>query len=71
MLPTSRPNARRWKKMTAVLTLLLLISMTGCSKHLVVVDGTETVTVKKSTIDNLYSDNEQLIKALIECKGKK
>ena len=69
MSPTFRQNARRLKMATSM--LLLLISMTGCSKHLVVVNGEETVTVKKSTIDNLYQDNELLIKALNECKGKK
>lgn len=53
-----------------VLMLTLQISMTGCKGHYVVIDGEETVTVKKSTIDNLYSDNELLTKALKKCKGK-
>jgi hypothetical protein len=53
--------------MALVLTLLLLISMTGCSKPYVVVDGNEMVTVKKSTLDTLYSDNERLLKAVEDC----
>lgn len=47
--------------------LLLLISMIGCNRHYVVVSGDETITVKKSTVDNLYSDNERLLKALEQC----
>lgn len=47
-----------------------LISMTGCGGRFVVVDGEEVVTVKKSTLDHLYVDNEMLLQALSECRGK-
>jgi len=63
--------ARLWRK-TMVLGLMLpaLISMTGCGGRFVVVDGEEVVTVKKSTLDHLYVDNEMLLQALAECRGK-
>lgn len=48
--------------------LLLPISMTGCSGRFVVVDGEEVVTVKKSTLDRLYVDNELLLQALEACR---
>jgi hypothetical protein len=48
----------------------LLTSTTACQKRLVMVEGEQTITVKKSTLDTLYQDNELLIKALEECKGK-
>ena len=68
MNQTSRPNGRRLKRMMLLgLMLPPLISMTGCSGRYVVVQGEETITVKKSTLDNLYSDNERLIKALERC----
>ena len=70
MSPTSRPSAMPWRKTTLLLlTLLPPISMIGCSARYVVVDGEQTITVKKSAIDNLYSDNERLLKALEECRG--
>lgn len=62
--------ARRWR--TATLSgclLLLLISMTGCSRRYVVVGGDETMTLKKSTVDQLYGDNERLLQALEECRS--
>lgn len=33
-----------------------------------VVDGDEMISVKKSTLDTLYSDNERLLKAVEKCK---
>lgn len=72
-MPRSRSKtiARPWRRMTGLLlTLLLLISMTGCSKHFVVIKGGETVVVSKETIDHLYSDNERLLLALKECRGE-
>jgi hypothetical protein len=68
----SKKTGKLWLLTTAlVLTLLLLTSMTGCAKRYVVVNGDETVQVKKSTLDNLYSDNELLLKALEECRVAK
>lgn len=52
----------------ALLMLMLLISTTGCSKRYVVIEGNETITVQKSTLDNLYRDNELLIQALEKCR---
>ncbi len=51
--------------------VLALISTTGCAARYAVVDGDQTITVKKSTLDNLNSDNEALLKALNDCKGKR
>lgn len=74
MTPTttfSRP-AKRWPTTTVLLlTLLLLLSTTGClmsSPNIVVVEGEEMITVRKATLDRLYSDNERLIQALTECQ---
>jgi len=55
--------------MAAILMLLLPISTTGCSGRYVVIQGEETVAVKKATLDNLYSDNERLLRALAKCQG--
>jgi len=53
---------RHLRRVTAiVLLLLLLTSMTGCNKHFVVIKGTETVVVPKAILDQLLSDNEQLL----------
>lgn len=72
MKPTYRRPGRVWRKMTVlVLMLLPLISMTGCSARYVVVQGEETINVKKSTLDNLYSDNERLLKAVEQCRAGK
>jgi hypothetical protein len=49
--------------------LVTLISMTGCAQRLVVVDGGATVSIKKSDLDNLHADNENLLKALEDCRG--
>ena len=68
MLRISSENERRFRKLMAVLMLLLLTSMIGCKGSLVVVDGDEMISVKKSTLDTLYSDNERLLKALEKCK---
>lgn len=68
MKPTFNRLVKHWQVRTAaLLMLLLLISMIGCNRHYVVVSGDETITVKKSTVDNLYSDNERLLKALEQC----
>lgn len=55
----------------ALLMPLAVTSMTGCSGRYVVIQGEETVTVKKSTLDNLYSDNERLLRALGKCQAGK
>lgn len=49
--------------------VLLLICTTGCAPRYAVVDGTETITVKKSILDDLYRDNTALLDALNKCKG--
>ena len=41
--------------------------MIGCSRY-VVVSGDELVSVKKGDLEQLHSDNEQLIQALTECR---
>ncbi len=57
--------------MATGLMLLLLLSMIGCaSPSVVVIPGGETITVQKATVDNLYSDNEALLKALQECRQR-
>ena len=33
-----------------------------------VVDGEEMISIKKTTLDTLYSDNEKLLRALEKCK---
>ena len=56
------------------LMLYLLISMTvlsGCSKNMVVIRGTEKITLTKEEVDQMYSDNERLIKALQNCQTAK
>lgn len=63
-----RSTARR--SVRAILVLLLcwmLLSMIGCSRY-VVVSGDELVSVKKGDLEQLHSDNEQLIQALTECR---
>jgi hypothetical protein len=63
--------AKRWRRVTlTVLPFLLLTSMTACSTRYVVVHGDETVIVKKVDWDTMYSDNERLIQALLECKAR-
>jgi len=66
----SRTTAKRLAmEMWLVLTLASLISMTGCSRRFVVVNGDETIQVKKGELDRLYQDNENLLKALEECRS--
>ncbi len=61
--------ARRWRTTSLLLCMaLLLTSMTGCAKRYVVVPGGEQVTISKSELDQLYSDNEALLKALEGCR---
>ena len=50
-----------------LLLLLMLISMTGCSRY-VAVNGDEMVSVKKGELEQLHSDNELLIQAVKECQ---
>ena len=68
----SGKSGRRWPAMAAsALMLLSLSSMTGCaSPSVVIIPGGETVTVQKQTLDNLYSDNEALLKALGKCRQR-
>lgn len=66
----SRSTAKRLAKEILLLSLLAtLISTTGCTQRLVVVDGGATVSIKKSDLDNLHTDNENLLKALEECRS--
>lgn len=69
---TLRSFAGPWPRTTLlILTLVLPISTTGCARRFVVIDGEETITVKKSTLDRLYNDNEILLRALEECRQEK
>lgn len=66
----SRSTVRRLAREILLLSLLAtLISTTGCKPRLVVVEGGETIQVKKSDLDILHSDNERLLKALEECRS--
>ena len=67
-----RPNGSGSPSMMVTgLMLLLLLNMTGCaSPSVVVIPGGESITVQKQTVDNLYSDNEALLKALEQCKNR-
>ena len=78
MMRTYR-NSKKWSVVrgqgsanpaTVVLILLLLISMTACSKRYVVVNGGEKVTITKESLDRLYQDNELLLKALEMCRAR-
>lgn len=76
MTQTFRPHGKRWRKATALLlTLCWLTSMTaltGCSaQNLVVVRGDKQITVTAAMIDQLYSDNERLIRAIEQCRPGK
>ena len=51
--------------------LCFLISMIGCPQRYVVIPPGETVQANKTQLDQLYRDNENLLKALEQCrKGK-
>ena len=66
----SRNTARRLAREILLLFLFAtLISTTGCSRRYAVIEGGETVPVKKSELDRLYQDNELLLQALGECRG--
>lgn len=65
-----KKTARRLTMAVMISMLLWPISMTGCSKRYVVVEGEETVVVRKAMIDQLLMDNELLLKALEECQNK-
>ncbi len=63
--------ARRWPRIVLTMwTLLWLTCLIGCSKRLVIIDGTETITVKKATLDRLYRDNAALLHALEQCEAR-
>lgn len=67
----SRGSVKRLARLILLSALLCsLISTTACSRQYVVVDGDETVTVKKSELARLHQDNELLLSALKECKGQ-
>lgn len=67
-----RISTRRSRAMMLLLLLVpLLICTTGCAPRYAVVDGTETIAVKKSILDDLYRDNSALLDALNTCKGGK
>jgi len=70
----SRCFAKLSKSTTVlVLMVLLLISTTGCSRFsrsIVVVEGEQTVQVRKATLDNLYNDNEHLIRVIADLDDK-
>lgn len=69
-MPTSRNTAKLWlKTILTGLALATLISTTGCSRRYVTVDGAETMPVKKGELDQLYKDNEALVKALVDCRS--
>lgn len=70
MMRMSRSSGKRLSREILLLSLLaLLISMTACSRRYVVVDGGETIQVKKSDLSRLQQDNELLLKALEECRS--
>ncbi len=64
---TARHSAR---VIPGILLFLMLTSMIGCSRY-VVVTGDEMVQVKKGELEQLHSDNESLIQNLTECRGQK
>lgn len=69
-MKTFRTHGKPWRITTALLlTLLLLTSTTGCSRSskFIVIEGEETIQVRKATLDTLYRDNERLLRALEEC----
>lgn len=67
--PKQTSYARPWRLTTLLLCMVLsLNSMTGCATRYVVVPGGERVTISKQELDQLYSDNEALLKALEGCK---
>lgn len=69
MKPNATSCAKPWRMTTLLLCMVLLLnSMTGCAKRYVVVPGGEQVTISKSELDQLYSDNEALLKALEGCR---
>jgi len=66
----SRSTAKRLAREILLLSLLVtLISTTGCAQRLVVVDGGAMIEIKQSDLDTLHSDNENLLKALEDCRG--
>lgn len=69
MKPNATSCARRWRMTSLLLCMALLAnSMTGCAKRYVVMPGGEQVTISKQELDQLYSDNEALLKALEGCR---
>lgn len=69
---SAKISNKRWAITTLFISLALaLISTTGCAPRYAVVDGSETVPIKKSVLDDLYRDNTDLLKALTKCQGAK
>ena len=54
-----------------VFLFCLLINMTGCPKRYVAIPPGETIPANKTQLDQLYQDNENLLKALEQCRGRK
>lgn len=70
-MPHGAGCGRRWlAAMVLPLMLLLLSSATGCARRYVVIEGEETISVRKGTLDALYGDNEDLLRALQECRAR-
>lgn len=57
--------------MLITLPALLSICTTGCAPRYAVVDGSETITVPKSVLDNYQRDNTDLLQALEKCRAVK
>jgi len=70
MMSTSKIFAKRFPRMILLLVALcLLTSMIGCSPRFVAVDSTKPTTITQGELDRIYQDNEQLLKALEECRS--
>lgn len=57
--------------MPLMLLALVLICTTGCGPRYVVTNGEETITVKKSVLDDLYRDASACADALDACRAGK
>lgn len=62
------PRYRNLGRTLSILLVFLMINIQGCSKRYIIVDGMEQVTITKSELDRLYTDNEMLLKELEGCK---
>lgn len=64
-------HGRHWLKKMLLLSLLSLpISMTGCSRY-VVVPGGETIRISVQQWDQMRADNELLMGELTRCRSGK